>query len=423
VTAASWWAALAGPDEAAADQSALPEECDVAVVGAGFAGLSTAWHLVEAESSLRVAVFDAGVVGHGATGRNGGWFLPFPAVPPWLLAGSLPAERRVWALRTVTSWLGDVAEHLRVQGAPIEPAVAVIESRWWLVARNFAWMAHTATDLGLPSEAWDHATVRDRCGGSGRAALAVPAYRTQPLALAQHVAHLARRGGVTVHQGTLATAVVPGRDGVEVRTDSGTVHAGRVVVCANAYAQELVPEQSGRVVHSYMCATERLPPDIVDRLGGEAHLVAGLGPDGMTYRRVDRRRLLFGGLDVGGLAPTGVSAADPRSRSRLRALLRRSLPWLGPVEVDHEWGGPFVRSASELPTIRHDPRSPRIVWNLGYGGGGVALALASGRLVRGLVHPDLDDPTARLLRQAYARTRLPIVGLLRSQLRAFEPTV
>src|SRR5688572_25964044 len=48
-------------------------DLDVAIVGAGFTGLWTAYYLAKADPSLRIAVLEAQVAGFGASGRNGGW--------------------------------------------------------------------------------------------------------------------------------------------------------------------------------------------------------------------------------------------------------------------------------------------------------------------------------------------------------------
>src|SRR5919202_2078220 len=80
-----WWRALGGMP---ARRPSLPGplEADVAIVGAGYTGLWTAWHLKAAQPSLRVVVLERETAGFGASGRNGGW-----------LSGRLAGSRDAWA--------------------------------------------------------------------------------------------------------------------------------------------------------------------------------------------------------------------------------------------------------------------------------------------------------------------------------------
>src|ERR1700722_7873819 len=75
-----WWHSLGGPPPRRAPlQASL--EVDVAIVGAGFTGLWTAYYLKQADPSLQIAVLEAQVAGFGASGRNGGWLSGFFSGP------------------------------------------------------------------------------------------------------------------------------------------------------------------------------------------------------------------------------------------------------------------------------------------------------------------------------------------------------
>jgi glycine/D-amino acid oxidase-like deaminating enzyme len=67
-----WWLEEAGPVEATAPLDA-DTTADVAIVGGGYLGLWTAWHLKDLEPELDVVVLEAGLAGHGPSGRNGGF--------------------------------------------------------------------------------------------------------------------------------------------------------------------------------------------------------------------------------------------------------------------------------------------------------------------------------------------------------------
>src|SRR3954454_8127433 len=82
-----WWHSVGGPPAPRAPLPG-PAEADVAIVGAGYTGLWTAWYLKRADPSLRVVVLERDTAGFGASGRNGGW-----------LSGRLAGAREAWAAR------------------------------------------------------------------------------------------------------------------------------------------------------------------------------------------------------------------------------------------------------------------------------------------------------------------------------------
>ena len=77
-----WFDQLPGPLTPRPALGAGPHEVDVAIVGAGFTGLWTAYYLLEADPSLRIAVIEAEIAGYGASGRNGGWCSALYPVSP-----------------------------------------------------------------------------------------------------------------------------------------------------------------------------------------------------------------------------------------------------------------------------------------------------------------------------------------------------
>ncbi|MEU8612582.1 FAD-dependent oxidoreductase, partial [Actinoplanes sp. NPDC048791] len=70
---ASYWLAALGEPEAVRPPLPGDRDVDVAIVGAGYTGLWTAYYLARADPALRIAVIEAQYAGFGASGRNGGW--------------------------------------------------------------------------------------------------------------------------------------------------------------------------------------------------------------------------------------------------------------------------------------------------------------------------------------------------------------
>ncbi|HWJ51482.1 MAG TPA: FAD-dependent oxidoreductase, partial [Solirubrobacteraceae bacterium] len=75
-----WWRSVGGPPPPRAPLPG-PTEADVAIVGAGYTGLWTAYYLARAQPSLRIVVIERETAGFGASGRNGGWVSGFFSGP------------------------------------------------------------------------------------------------------------------------------------------------------------------------------------------------------------------------------------------------------------------------------------------------------------------------------------------------------
>ncbi|HBM88199.1 MAG TPA: hypothetical protein DD437_06635, partial [Rhodobiaceae bacterium] len=86
----SFWFDTLDTPSTIAEAPSLPEKVDVAIIGAGYTGLWTAYYLKEKDPSLEIAVFEANTVGFGASGRNGGWCMGLA----WGIDGMLAEEKR-----------------------------------------------------------------------------------------------------------------------------------------------------------------------------------------------------------------------------------------------------------------------------------------------------------------------------------------
>ena len=88
-------------------------DVDVAIVGGGYTGLWTAYHLLEADPSLRVAVIEREVIGFGASGRNGGFAMT-------LLDMGLDQLRRNYGDARAAAAHRAVATSIEEMGATVE---------------------------------------------------------------------------------------------------------------------------------------------------------------------------------------------------------------------------------------------------------------------------------------------------------------
>ncbi|MBW8752375.1 MAG: FAD-dependent oxidoreductase, partial [Propionibacteriales bacterium] len=266
MSARSLWHDTLG--ETAAPRSPLPGPAayDVAIVGAGFTGLWTAYYLSVADPTLRIAVLEAEVAGFGASGRNGGWCSAlFPT--PWstLVRGSSPAE----ALRLHRAMAQTVVEVGRVAGAEGIDAhyarggtLTLARSAAQLVRlRAEVDVAHARGfdehDLRLLSahEARGRLAARDVAGGLYTPHCAA----IHPARLVRGLATAVESRGVSIFEHTRVHEIGPGF----ARTDAGRVTADVVVRATEGYTAAL-PGSRREIapVYSLMVATEPLPDEV-----------------------------------------------------------------------------------------------------------------------------------------------------------------
>jgi glycine/D-amino acid oxidase-like deaminating enzyme len=371
----SLWAATAAAGPLAPPLEA-DAQFDVAIVGAGFTGLSTALHL--AERGVRVGVLDAAEPGWGASGRNGGQVIPGLKYDPDELVrrfGGHTAEPLIDTIGRAADTVFDLIAKYGIECAAVR--------RGWIQPAPSHAMLDTVTRRAKQWEARGvDVTLLDAAEVSRR--LGTPAYvggwvdqragSLHPLNYTRGLARAAQSLGVGLHGRTPVTALSREGGGWRLATAQGaSVRAERVVLATNGYTGSLWPglRQSVIAANSFIVATQPLAPAIGGHIlpGGE---VASDSRRLLLYFRRDAAgRLLMGGR--GPFAePTG--AAD---WSHLERAVELMYPQLKGVRYDYRWAGRVAITADFLPHV-HEP-APGLTIALGYNGRGIAMATTMGR--------------------------------------------
>jgi gamma-glutamylputrescine oxidase len=390
----------------------VPAEADVVVVGAGYAGLSAARELGVAGRS--VLVVDAHPVGWGASTRNGGMVIPELKAGPAALARAYgPLGGRMYAE------VNEAFDHVEALAAGPDPEIPCDYAR-----TGQLYLAHAARLVpGLEAAARDQAERGEPVRFVPRDALAAEigstAYhgavvyeRTGGLHPARFHAGLVRRAvaaGVTVAGSTRAVSLTPRPAGVAVVTTRGTVAAGRVVVCTNAYADGLVPALARRVlpVGSFIIATEVLDPALARSVSPRHRMLVDTKNFLHYWRLTPDGRLLFGGRRS--LSPSTIAEA----RDFLHAAMLRIHPQLAGVRVARAWGGDVAVTVDRMP---HAGTVDGVWYASGCNGSGVALNTWLGlRIGRHLAGGDPPPSFAELRHRPiplhrWRRAWLPAVG-------------
>jgi glycine/D-amino acid oxidase-like deaminating enzyme len=371
----SLWAATAPPAQPTPPLEASAHT-DVCVIGAGYAGLSTALHL--AERGIGTLVLEANEPGYGGSGRNGGQVIPGLKYDPDELEAMFGTERGGKLVDFVgrTSDLvfeliakhGMDVPHVRngwIQGAHSPATVEAVKRRceqWARRGAPVAFLDKAETDRHLGTTQY-RASWIDRRGGA-----------VQPLAYARGLLQAALSAGAIVHGSTPATRLARQAGKWIIATRSGaTVTAERVVICTNAYTGDLWPGLCRTVLtpHSYQVATEPLSDNVRKSILPFGQVSSDARKVLLYFRLDDRGRLLMGGR-----GPFR-EPRDPGAWRHLETMLVRMFPQASGANFEYRWCGRVAITRDFLPHL-HEP-APGLIIDIGCMGRGVALQTALGR--------------------------------------------
>lgn len=366
--------------------------CDVVIVGGGYAGIATAYFLKRAEPSMSVAVLEAEVIGFGASGRNAGFAMTTFGLMMSLTKTFFGPEKTRQSHRYMeraVDLVGElVAEHhldcdyertgfLRIATTP-----AYIKR-----IREEVELVHS---LGLEGVEWiDAQAVRERVNSplylgawwEPRCALVNPAK------LAREMKRVAAQFGAQIYERTPVSEISRGAGTFRVKTATGTVTAGRLVIATNAYSLSIPQVRRQQVpVWTHIVLTEPLEPEQLVPIGWK-------GREGIEdyrnlvhyYRLTADNRLLMGGRDVTlGFAGNMDRDLNASTFEQLERDIVAFYPSLKGVKITHRWGGPVSVPIDMTPALGY-LGDQRAVYSLGCMGHGVSLTHLNGLVLADLL--------------------------------------
>lgn len=329
----------------------LAKKLDVAIVGAGYAGLSAG--LVLAREGRSVAAFDAMNPGEGASSRNGG-ITSGTIRPDYATITRRFGEEKAMAIeaegKTAREFLYDF---IKTEGLDCDFKLvgafkgALGYNQYETMARGAERLAKV---LGIESYAIPHAEQRSYIGTDfyrgGTVRMDIGGLH--PAKFHAELLRVALASGLTVHSNTPVTAITRESEGFRVQTSAGTVRARQVLVCTNGYTDSASPFLRRRLVpvRSRMIATEELAPEVMVRLMPKLMMMGEGRQLGFYYRpSPDGRRILLGGRDSS-------RVGDPAEPTiRLRNGLVELFPELEKVRLSHSWFGNVAMNRDMIPRI------------------------------------------------------------------------
>jgi len=396
-----YWLEEAGTLEPAAPLEG-DHEADMLVVGGGFTGLWTAWHIKQLEPEARVVLLEAGGCGRGPSGRNGGfcnvmWFSLPSMRSRWGDAAALDiaraAERAVEGIGEFCAEEGVDAWFRR--GGYLQVSTAAAHDDVWAAP------LHSCRELGVGDavRALSPAEVAARCASPAfRAGAFYPAAATvQPARLALGLRKRLQGRGVELFESSPVRALRDAPDGVEARTAAGAVRARTAVLAIGGAAKAWRGPLRSRltIASSHIVLTEPVP-EVLEEIGwtgGECITDSRALID--YFRTTPDGRIAFGwggGRIAMGSRLGGRTELDPAVVDATVAHLRGCFPGLAGRRITHAWGGPIDASPTHLPIVVPLPGG-RAFAAAGYTGNGVGPSHMVGRTLASLALDRRDEPS------------------------------
>ncbi|HTJ88433.1 MAG TPA: FAD-binding oxidoreductase [Terriglobales bacterium] len=386
-----WLTTAAMPSGTAGE---VPARTDVAIIGAGFTGLSAARTL--AKRGVNVVILEANSIGWGASSRNGGMVLTGLKLSPETLSNRYGMEltRKMYAASLASiDLVGQIVRednitcdfsrcgHLEVACKPshFDSYARSVET----IAREFNHQLRVIPRVELADEIGSsiyHGGIVDDSSAGVNPARYVSGLAAAALTAGARIFHNA-----TVQQ--IAPASNNGSRSLTLQTTRGNVKADNVLIATSGYTSSATPALRKKIIPigSFIITTEPLSDSLARELSPRNRMIYDSKHYLYYYRLTPDNRMLFGGR----------AAFFPETKNTIRRsaeILRRGMidvfPQLRDTKLAHAWGGTLDFCFDTMP---HSGQMDGIYYALGYAGHGVAMATYLGAKIAEHICGDETD--------------------------------
>ncbi len=386
-----YWQTGRGPREVS-PSLAGSAKAHVAIIGGGFTGLATAYHLKVADPGLDVAILEAETTGFGASGRNAGFVMTLFGASISQMK-SLHGKERVreahqYMMNAIDAMEAMISEHeidcdfersgfLKVATAPayvarIQDEIELFHS---LGFDDFRWLNPSELANRVRSPDFLGACLEPGCG------------LINPVKWVEALRSLARERGARLYEGTRVTGIVrePGR--YLLTTEDGSLTANKIVFATNGYSH-LLPWMRFKQIpaYAYIVVTEPLSDEQLASIGWAGREGIEDGRNFMHFYRLtpDNRILAGGGPGIVPFAGRMKHDRCPKAWDHLERFIGETFPALKGIGVARRWGGAFSVTFNSTPQIG-TLNDGTAAYSIGCTGHGVAMTHMNGRILRDLI--------------------------------------
>jgi len=375
-------------------------EVDVAVIGAGYTGLSSAYHIKKLQPDREVVVLEAEGAGHGASGRNGGMCLNQPSID--YMAMVHPKSHKL-TYDATAQCIKEIAELMKAQGFGADirfsgSLMTNLDEKGVEKSRDYA---KRAESMGIPIEYWDRDRITHEIGTTAYAGgLYDPnAAEVNPMKMVLALKRAAEDLGVVVYESSPILKICEGRPVRLLVGGNGgenhTVSANAVVLGTDGYTTKLGFFKNRVIVtHTEMAATTKLEEGTLSRIGWSSRVPFH---DDHVY-------LFHFGTTKDGRITIGAGNAEyffndsitykknlDKRRKALKKELVRIYPALKDVVFEYVWSGVMSFSLDMSQSVGVTGKNKNIYYGLGYAGHGVSLAFLFGKVIADILSGRGDE--------------------------------
>ncbi|MEM7461909.1 MAG: FAD-binding oxidoreductase [Pseudomonadota bacterium] len=369
-------------------QAELPGDSttDVAIIGGGYTGLSTALHC--AEKGIDCHVLEAQKIGYGGSGRNGGLVNAGLWLPPADIKAQLGEDRGTALLELLgkaPEYVFSLIEKYQIQCEAVRAGTIhgahSARSMDELAARARAWQ-----QLGAPVELLSKDETARLIGTAvfHGGLLDLRAGTINPMGYARGLARAAVAAGARISTDAMARSLTREGDSWKIETGTGTLTSNSVILATNAYSDELWPglNKTYTLINYFQLATvplqERGLTILPERQGvwDTASIMS-------SVRRDAQNRLIIGSMG------SVIGGRQGLSQRWARKMLNRLFPDLGELEIEAAWHGQIAMTPDHLPRIHKLAQG--LYTPIGYNGRGIGPGTVFGRSMAELLDGGSED--------------------------------
>lgn len=393
----SYWANVSG--QAPQDDGVLTSDIgvDVAIIGAGYTGLSCALHLAR-EHGIKAHVLEANKTAWGCSGRNAGFILKSSGRKPYATMQKQWGEEVMRGIYHEMCAGVETVNNLIAEGIDCD----VQENGFIKVAHKANKLTELVTlaqlqkdRFGYEVEILSKEELHQNYMADQNAYGAIryqDGFGINPLKLAWGYQKIARAAGAAIHCASPVTDWFDESHCQRLITPDGEVKAKKVIIATNGYTPKgfhQLTQNRTLPVLSQIIVTEPLSDEQIQACNFlTSNVVMDTRALKYYYRKLPDNRILFGGRG----AITGKGAEDPYFANRLLSVLKSSFPALGSINIAHAWSGWICMALDDLPHVYQNEKNS-IFYSMGYCGSGVSFSVQAGKRlaekVAGKTVPDL----------------------------------